>query len=540
MINRFEERRQLEADIQDALARNEFELHYQPKLSCLTGQITAFEALLRWRHPQRGVLPPAAFVPLLEEAGLMIDVGEWTIAAACAQAKTWQDQGLGQYGVAVNLGARQLRHGELSPAIDAALAGSGLQPHYLELEVTERGLMENIEKLISTLTEIRRKGVRISVDDFGTGYSSLAVLKQFPLDALKVDRSFVQDITARAEDVSVTRAIIAMGHSLNLRVVAEGVETDRQLALLTASHCDEVQGYLFSKPLPPQEIESLLRQNGQLSDMILNARQQSRTLLIVDDEEDIVAALRQLFRSDGYHVLVAGSGQEGLDLLSKQPVDVILSGQRMPGMVGSEFLRAAQALYPDTIRMVLSEYTELQSVTDAINEGVIAKFLTRPLDDHQLRTHIAAAFRHKEMADENRRLNGIVRGAKEDLAAVHNQLQSALVLQEQQIARGEIHFEVAHELLQHLPLPIIGLDEEGLIAFVNTAADTLLGRAGSVLGCDVSAVLPELATTLDGGGRDQESIAELNGRRFTLKAHSMGQRSLSKGTLITLTGCEAQ
>jgi diguanylate cyclase (GGDEF)-like protein/PAS domain S-box-containing protein len=258
MNARAQRRLGLETDLRQALVRGEFELHYQPKVDCRSGRIAGVEALIRWRHPQRGLVGPGEFIPLLEETGLIVAVGDWVLNAACTQMKCWHDAGFTGLDVAVNVSARQMDGGRLAGQVRAALAASGLPPTALELELTESLLMRDPPAAADMLVELKAIGVQVAVDDFGTGYSSLSYLKRFPLDNLKVDRAFVQDIAASAGDASITRAVIRMGHELALKVVAEGVETAEQLAALQAAGCDEIQGYLFSRPLPAPEIGALL------------------------------------------------------------------------------------------------------------------------------------------------------------------------------------------------------------------------------------------------------------------------------------------
>lgn len=539
MTKQVEQRLQLETELRYAAARKQFELYYQPRVSCTSGNIVSFEALLRWNHPKRGIVAPADFIPLLEETGLIVPVSEWILKTACQQVQDWQRAGLGEYGVSVNVSGRQLQHASLLSQVTSALAESGLDPSQLELELTESMLMD-AEQMIAVLKTLKEKGVRISVDDFGTGYSSLSRLKSFPLDALKVDRSFVQDITADPNDASITRAIITMAHSLKLKVVAEGVETEGQLALLVANHCDEIQGYFFSRPLPVSELEPLLREGMRLSDKFLHRQERRRTLLLVDDEANILAALKRLFRRDGYEILTAGSGQEGLDLLAQRDVDVIISDQRMPAMTGVEFLRRAKDMYPETMRIVLSGYTELQSITDAINEGAIYKFLTKPWDDTQLRDQIEEAFRRKEMADENQRLQQQVQAANKELADVNSQLYVLLGRTQERLTRDEASLDVAREVLQYIPLPIIGLDAEHMVAFVNPSAADLLPQGQLLLGREADEVLPEplleVHRTQRGGvsavGADK--FIELGCTRFNIVRRAMGETSQSQGSLFVL------
>ncbi|HCE07262.1 MAG TPA: hypothetical protein DEQ40_01415, partial [Oxalobacteraceae bacterium] len=238
---------------------------------------------------------------------------------------------------------------------------------------------------------------------------------------------------------------------------------------------------------------------------------------------------------DNYHVLTANSGQEGLDLLTRNDVDVIVSDQRMPGMTGVEFLSQAKVLYPDTIRIVLSGYTELQSVTDAVNEGAIYKFLTKPWDDTQLRGHVEEAFRRKEMADENMRLNLEVRTANFELATANRRLERVLTQQQQQIKRDEVSLDVVREALQHVPAPVIGLDEDEVIAFVNSAAQLLFKDGPGVLGCDAEAVMPGILSAIHQVNDGEKCSIELNGLMYQVISHNMGRGSQSRGKLMTLT-----
>jgi diguanylate cyclase (GGDEF)-like protein/PAS domain S-box-containing protein len=253
----------LENRLRKALERGEFLLYYQPQLDIFTEEIIGAEALIRWRHPEMGLVFPGEFIGLAEETGLITEIGEWVLTSACLQNKAWQDAGLKRIRLAVNLSSRQFQQKELIEMISRALAMSGLDPRFLELELTESIVMPNAEEAVSTLQQLKAMGVRISLDDFGTGYSSLSYLKKFPLDTLKIDQSFLRDIASDPDSTAITKAIIAMGHSLNLRVIAEGVETEHQLAFLREQGCDEAQGYFFSPPLPADEFRLLFESPGR-------------------------------------------------------------------------------------------------------------------------------------------------------------------------------------------------------------------------------------------------------------------------------------
>ncbi|WP_229257532.1 sensor domain-containing protein [Duganella callida] len=251
MNERITERALIEAELRHALARDQLSLVYQPKVDLHSGAITGMEALLRWRHPTLGMVSPARFIGVAEETGLIVGIGSWVLRTACAQARAWQDAGLPPLRVAVNLSARQFQDQRLSDEVQAALEDSGLAPPYLELELTESLMMHNVQAAVGAIESLKRLGIALSIDDFGTGYSSLAYLKQFPVDYLKIDQSFVRDMLTEPKVAAIVRSVIALGHSLGFRIIAEGVETAEQQAYLREQRCDEMQGYYFSRPLAP-------------------------------------------------------------------------------------------------------------------------------------------------------------------------------------------------------------------------------------------------------------------------------------------------
>lgn len=250
----------LESRLKHALEHKELALHYQPKLEIRSGRLMGWEALLRWHSPGLGDVSPEEFIPVAEQSGLILAIGDWVLREACRQMRVWQDQGLAAGSMAVNLSTRQFRQTDLVEKISIALRDTGLAPGDLELEITESSIMDNLVSATAVLAELERLGIRIAVDDFGTGYSSLSYLKSFSIHCLKIDRSFINDIPGDDNDTAIVRTIIALAGSLGLTVVAEGVETEAQLAYLRANHCDQVQGYLFSRPLPPDECIRLMRE----------------------------------------------------------------------------------------------------------------------------------------------------------------------------------------------------------------------------------------------------------------------------------------
>jgi diguanylate cyclase (GGDEF)-like protein len=254
------ERFTLESQLRKGLERDELRLFYQPKVDVQTNQIVGAEALVRWQHPELGLLSPGDFIPLAEDVGLIVPLGDWVIHTVCQHSKAWQARGLQPLCISLNVSSQQFRDPKLVRTILRALASSGLAPRYLKLELTESVIMENAKKNIDALHDLKRIGSKISIDDFGTGYSSLSYLEQFPLDELKIDRSFISAIRAATDDAPIVTAVVAMAHSFGLTVVVEGVETKEQLAFVKKRGCDEYQGYFFSKPLPEDEFVALLSQ----------------------------------------------------------------------------------------------------------------------------------------------------------------------------------------------------------------------------------------------------------------------------------------
>ena len=384
----------LELALRGALEDSQFVLHFQPKMELNTGRIAGTEALLRWHRPGYGLVYPAEFVPVMEETGLVVRVGDWIIDEACRQIAAWNAAGVRDVRVAVNVSSRQFVEGDLEGVIKDALARHDVEPGLLELELTESALMQNAERTTEVLTRLKALGIRIAIDDFGTGYSSLAYLKRFPIDKLKIDIAFVRDIVNNPDDAAIALAIISMAHSLHMQVIAEGVETRAQMAYLRRHRCDQIQGFYFSRALPADQLADMVLSNRAKPEEKQTADDKVQTLLVVDDDPNVLTALHRLFRRDGYRVLTASSPAEGFELLALYRVHVILCDQRMPVMSGTEFLSKVKEMYPETIRIILSGYTGVDSVLDSINRGAIYRFYTKPWDDQQLRDNVRLAFRH--------------------------------------------------------------------------------------------------------------------------------------------------
>ena len=387
-----EDRYTLGLRLDDALRNDEFVLHYQPRISGQDWRIGGFEALMRWQSPEFGLLSPKRFQQVAEDLGMMIDIGSFVLRTACQQARSWIDLGADEFSISINVSPMQMQRANFVDELRRALSDARLPARYIELELTEGMTMGNFERVLSTMRALKALGVKLSLDDFGTGYSSLNYLRKFPIDTLKIDQSFVRDITTDVGATGVCRAIITLAHQLGMTVLAEGVETAAQVGYLRRNDCDFFQGFYFCKAVTAAQAFEIL-QHRYLPHEGLEQAAAQPTLLLVDDEENILNALSRMLRRDGYRILTAKGAEEALDVLARNDVEVILSDQRMPGASGTEFLSKVKDMYPDTVRMVLSGYTELAAVTAAINQGAIYKFITKPWNDEELRMQIRDAFR---------------------------------------------------------------------------------------------------------------------------------------------------
>jgi diguanylate cyclase (GGDEF)-like protein/PAS domain S-box-containing protein len=395
MNSRSLERLELENGLRRALDQDELVVHYQPQVSLRTGEIIGAEALVRWQHPERGLVMPADFITLAEESGLIMPLGEWVLHTACAQNKAWQDLGLPPITVAVNMSARQFAAQDVVKLAADILKSTGLAPNYLELELTESVVMADAEAFIKATEQLKGLAITLSIDDFGTGFSSLSYLRRFAIDRLKIDQSFVREIIHDANSAAIALAIISLSHNLKFAVIAEGVETEAQLNFLRRRDCDEMQGYFFSPPVTAKTFEQMLREQRKLT-FATGAELPTRTLLLVDDEASVLSSLKRLFHREGYRILTAERGREALELLASNDIGVVISDARMPEMDGGELLGKVRELYPQVVRMMLSGYTDLKAVTTAVNRGELFCFLTKPWESAELLDTVRDAFRHHE------------------------------------------------------------------------------------------------------------------------------------------------
>ncbi len=513
------ERRMISKHLRRALERQEFVLHYQPQLDLTSGRIFGVEALIRWQHPELGLVPPDRFIPLAEENGQIVEIGLWVLREACRQGRAWQEAGR-PLTVAVNLSARQFRQKELRTTVAAALTESGLPPQLLELELTESTLMHNATAAAVVLKELHRLGVGLAVDDFGTGYSSLAYLKDFPIDRLKIDRSFVRDVAGDPDHAAITRTIVSLAHDLGIRAIAEGVEDEAQLAYLRQVGCDEMQGYWLSRPVPAEDIPALLQKGAELPG---EAEEGERVLLVVDDEPNVLTALKRLFRGERCRILTASDAEQAFAHLAVHPVGVVLCDHRMPGTSGVDFLHRVRRMYPHVTRIILSGYADLGVMREAINTGAVYKFIAKPWEDDALRAAVREGFERTELEQENQRLYRELReayerlqGRERDLAS-HSHAADRLALHEQRVLL------TAQAMLEEAPVAMLGVDEGGMVAMANAAARGLFGE--ECLGRQLADCLP---AELPYAAQGEAALAD--GRRLRWRSQPLGARAPGRGT----------
>ncbi|MES2366560.1 MAG: EAL domain-containing protein [Pseudomonadota bacterium] len=549
MNERMLERITLDEALRSAISNDELLLHYQPLVNLSTGQITGLETLVRWQHPQFGMVSPVRFIPIAEESTLIASISEWVLRKACEDMRSWTDNGLTGFQVAVNVSPRQFRDPKLADRIEKVLTEYHIDPGMLSLEITETVLMQDTVSSEATLRQLKALGVDLALDDFGTGYSSLSYLKRFPFDRVKIDRSFVRDIITDSDDAAISKAIISMAHSLGIRVVAEGVETEAQCQFLRRHQCDEMQGYYFSHPLPFTKVTALLNEKRQLPENILIQKKTTRTLLLVNADCVILAAQQQLLCHSNYRIITACSAEEALTVLAQREVDVMVSEWIMPGMSGMELFNRVMKMYPEVIRVILSDIDENQSIINEDTQGLIHKIIVKPWDNPQLRCHIDDAFRHKvlsemnrryahefheEFKQENLRLNIKTKALSQALASAHLKLEKTRDQQQQENLRDQTQRDIMAEMLEHIPLPVLGLDNDYVIVYLNTAAESLFASHGGVLGCNARDLIPILNKTTHEVDSSAAPSIQIEQQHYQISCQRMGLHSISKGSVLTL------
>ena len=439
MTNQLLSELELVSDLHQALKREELEVYYQPQISLTSGKISGVEALLRWNHGKKGMIAPDQFIPIAERSGLIIPIGNWVLNQACAQLKKWQHKYNVEFPISVNLSALQFVAKDLVVTIEKILAAHQLNAHTLELELTEGVLIEDPESTLIQLNQLTNMGSLIALDDFGTGYSSLSYLSRFPINRVKIDKSFVSKLIVDTENTLITRSIVSMSHHLGCQVVAEGVETLSQMTYLLENGCDHFQGYLFSKPLCSDDLSKLLHEKKQQNLSVTDNNIDSRhCLLLVDDEPAVLSALKRVLRKQPYRILTVENPYEAFELFAVHRIGVVITDQRMPQMTGTEFLIRVRRLYPETVRIVLSGHADIAAITAAINEGDIYRYLLKPWEDQELIGHITEAFDLYERKDENSLINKTLKLILDD-ERIENQLLDHCNISLLDDLRQEIH-----------------------------------------------------------------------------------------------------
>ncbi len=368
-------RLQLESDLRRALERREFEVHYQPKADIASGRINGAEALLRWRHAARGMIMPGEFIPLLEDSGLIHEVGLWVIEQVCADIFAWQQLGLITGRIAVNVSPLQLQEEDFVPAVTNLLAGTDIPPNALEFEITESYLLHNAETAAARLWELHALGIEFAIDDFGTGYSNLGYLRQLPIHTIKIDRSFVQDIPDNPDNSLLASTIIQMARRLQLNVVAEGVEAVHQRDFLAHCACDTLQGYLYSRPLSEAQFREFVA-----SDRLVPTDGTTATgaplIVLVDTEPALLARLEELVTLEGHPVATMLRTDAALRLMAGRSVAAVIVGHRPPALDGLALLKQVQQLYPRTRRILIADAPSGELLQTAINVCAVDKVLS--------------------------------------------------------------------------------------------------------------------------------------------------------------------
>lgn len=382
----------MENQLRKAIEQNDLSLYYQPQLDLYSGCISGAEALLRWNSPLLGSVSPLDFIPLAEETGLIIPIGEWVLRTACRQARIWQEQGVRLQRIGVNISVLQFVQPSFPNLVARILEETGLAPTSLELEITESLLMKDPDGATNILQILKDLGVQLAIDDFGTGYSSLSRLKQLPLDRLKIDRAFVREVNLQPNDAAIVTAIIGMAESMDLRVIAEGVESEAQLQFLKSRNCDEIQGYYLSRPLPVEEITQLFHRHRSAMAEPSALTGKVRTLLIADADPSSVVIIVDALRLEDYQVLTAHDAKDALDLLARYKVGVVLADFQLTGPCGHHIFRYFRELFPQTLRIVMGRDCGAGEMIDLINEGAIYKFMQKPLNLPGLREVLRKAF----------------------------------------------------------------------------------------------------------------------------------------------------
>ena len=401
MQQNIDSRMEMESRLRQGLTNNELVLHFQPQVDLKTGTLVSLEALLRWNSPHYGLLAPELFIPVAIEANLMNALDNFVLDQACAQIIHWQRKGLGWVRIAVNLAATKFALPDFAEELHACLLRHGIPPGYLELEVTESLSMGEPDAVLQLMHKIKSMGIQLAIDDFGTGYSNLGYLKRFPADRLKIDQLFVRGLLKNPQDRTIVAAVIQLAHNLNMRAIAEGIETEEEAIALFALNIDEIQGYWVSRPEPPAIIEQLLMQGTLLDPSRLWRNVIVPQVLLVEDDVVTLEIMRFLLKSLGVGVISAESAEQAAALFPTTNFTMAIIDHWLPGENGIELLARLKQLSPQTVRVLVTSSNDPQILRDAINIGGVSHFLTKPVDPATLKQIVMKACWHNLTDPEN-------------------------------------------------------------------------------------------------------------------------------------------
>lgn len=517
--------------LSESITNKQLGLEFQAKLILEQQALAGFVAIAGWQAEPGVWLSGTELFNLAEQFNLIDQLGREIFRLACEhQNNVWQG-GRRPLPLAVYVSCSQFNEPGFVPFILQTLDEHGLTGQDIVLELTQTSLLQESSDLLDKFLQLKAHGLSLGLVNFGNADSTLTYLRQFPFDFVKIDRAIVSQLSDNQDALAIAKATLAMAQHLGLTVIADGVEEVAQHELLVTLGCDQVQGKHYAPALRATQINMYLFNHTAVAVSPVKTEPAKR-LLLVDDERNILSALNRLLRRDGYQIFCCESAAEGLHILAQQPVDVIISDQRMPVMTGVEFLREARLHYPETVRIILSGYADFQYIADAINEGAIYKFLSKPWDDEQLRQSIADAFQYKAMQDENRRLSKELQNRNQELAKSNRQLKDALQIQAHQLDVDKVNLEVIDDILQQLALPILGLDDQMQIVFCNQCAIEQLAAGVSLYEQSIARVFPELSDKLSDLEKAQGFAVTIQGCRYQVCAKSMGKFSSSKGLIL--------
>ena len=516
-----------------------FTLLYQPCLDIQQGKLATLDTSLQWAHPDYHQLTSAQLLEYAAQLGQANALGQWWFSEV---VQCWQ--GLRQAGfefsrIGMPLVYELIAHPHFLTRLQDACQQYGLLPKHVEFVLNENVLTQDPQKVLPTLRDLQAQGFHLTINHFGSGSASLAELQQYPIDGVSIDPTFVRNIHRNADDHAIVRSILSITRWLSKTAIADGVQLEAQVALLQRNGCHLMRGPWFMPAVPATQLRDLLGEPAFQEKLHPHSGNDQPTLLLLDDEPNILSALKRALRRDGYQIFTTTDPEEAFQILAANRIDVVLSDQRMPIMSGTEFLKRVKDLHPRTMRMVLSGYTEVQSITDAINEGAIYKFLTKPWDDEQLRANIAEAFRRLSIESENERLQSALEQANQDLIQLNHSLEQRVEQKSMQAARDLEFLRITQEMLDTLPLAMIGVDDNDMVATANETALIWLGRGHTLVGEMLVDVLPmtlvhELMKFRVGERDEWAQWIVIQGLPTKAIFRRMGQRSHARGVMVIL------